>query len=128
VSDPHGYLDTDQLDRLQVAAKNLVVALPDFTMLSVLAPGVSSGGVPRAESAAARCDVPAAVRAGSISTGDTTLSAAPTWTTCFPSGESYSLLQRTVDGSTTTLLADGAVLQNSTITQREARRPRGCST
>lgn len=117
VADTGGFLAPEQLDRLEGAAARIVVAEPDFSMLRALAPGVGFGGVPASGTADAGCDIPEAERAGTITTGTRSLSAGAGWTGCFASGEAFALVRGVEGGTTTSLLADGIVLQNATITE-----------
>lgn len=119
VADTGGLLGAEQLRRLRDATSDLVVAEPGFELLRTIAPDVALGGAPTTDTAKAGCAVPAAERAGTITTGERSLSTdSPDWAVCFPTGEagaSAGMLQRTTSGSTVTLVADGGVLLNDSI-------------
>lgn len=131
-----GYLDDDQLHDLAGIAPRLVVADPDFAQLQAFAPLVGSGGVSSAKELTAQCDVPAAVRAESVSTGGATLGIGVgddvdgqgdevqgndvDLIGCFPtegnSGTTYAMVTQVTAGEQVTLVADTAVFSNETIT------------
>ncbi len=123
--DEQGYLLKDQLAAMAGLASRVVLADPDFLTLQTLAPEVGFGGVSGAESLAASCAVPAAVTAGSISPGGSTLTLIQPNATgqdatavvgCFPSGEkTFSLIERTASARTLTLVADTSVFSNDEI-------------
>lgn len=118
-ADPEGYLTTDQLTDVGTLSDRIVVADPDFAALQALAPEVGFGGVSTADTLTAQCAVPAAERAGEISPGGKTLGLAADaagYTGCFPSdGDVYSVIERTLDDRTLTLVADRAVFANDEI-------------
>jgi hypothetical protein len=118
-ADTEGYLDTGQIARIGTLAPRLVVADPNFATLQALAPEVGFGGVSTADSLSADCDLTAAGRAGTISPGGKTLRVAPDtagYTVCFPGDDgSYSVIERTADERTVTLVADTAVFANDKI-------------
>ena len=122
-SDAAGYLDAAGLAEMAALAPRTVLADPHFAALQALAPGVGFGGVSGADSLPAECDLTAAVKAGELSPGGTTLTligqdgpGRATLTGCFPSdGDRYSLIERTVGDHTLTLLADGSKLSNGSI-------------
>ena len=118
--DADGLLDTSQLRRAGALAESTVVVSPSFEALEALATGVRSGGAPKHDSLDARCSLRPATQAGSITAGTRTLSSPDdTWTGCFPDGGNrYGVLQAMDGGRTTTLIADGALLRNDTITGR----------
>lgn len=72
-SDPNGWLQEAQLKRLDQAGGHTVLAAPSFETLQVFAPGIRSAGRVSApdggSSLDARCEVPAAIAAGTISAG-----------------------------------------------------------
>lgn len=121
--DPEEYLDPERLAAMSTLAPRTVVVEPRFRTLQELAPEVGFGGVSEAASPRADCDLPAAVKAGTISPGGRTLTliepgepGQATLTGCFPSDEdTYSLVERVEDGRTLTLLPDAAVLSNGSI-------------
>lgn len=108
-SDVNGYLSGEQLAEVRDLAAHLVVIEPDFDTLGALAPGLALAGPPaNEEPLEAQCEVPAAVRAGTISsggqayrvTGDGSADTNTHFTTCFPAGDgSYSMLQGTTDNA-----------------------------
>ncbi|MCU1636439.1 MAG: hypothetical protein JWQ68_1678 [Cryobacterium sp.] len=123
--DEEGYLGDQQLHAVAQLATRTVVADPDFQALRTLAPGVRFGGVALEEdSAEARCDLPAAANAGTLSPGGGTLtlpdasadvSSAPgaTWTGCFPRGnDAFSVIERAEGRQTLTLVAPKEVFTN----------------
>ncbi|MEJ3403502.1 DUF4350 domain-containing protein [Rathayibacter sp. YIM 133350] len=120
LTDPQGLLSAGQLRRLAASAEAIVMAEPSFDALKALAPAVRHGGRPSGQTATAQCDVPAATRAGRISTSEATLGATSAdWTGCFPAGKHrFSLVQGDRQGAQLTLLASGAPLRNDTIGQQ----------
>ncbi len=123
LSDENGFLSGDQLAPLLALPHRTVVAEPTFTLLDAVAPGVGFGGVSTADSLSADCGVPAARAAGTLSPGGSTLRIVGTDTTdgtesigCFPSGDgTYSVVERSHDGRTLTLVAQPAVFRNDGI-------------
>ena len=121
--DPEEYLDSEQLAAMAAIGPRTVVVEPHFRALQVLAPEVGFGGVSDAASLQADCGLPAAVKAGTISPGGSTLTliepdepGQAKLTGCFPSDEdTFSLVQRVEDGRTLTLLPDTAVLSNGGV-------------
>ncbi|MEO6201296.1 MAG: DUF4350 domain-containing protein [Cryobacterium sp.] len=121
--DPEDYLGVTQLTAMAGLAPRTVVVEPHFRALQALAPEVGFGGVSPAPSLAARCDLPAAVKAGAMSPGGPTLTllaldapGAAELTGCFPSDEdTFSVVQRVENGQTLTLVADTAVTSNGSI-------------
>lgn len=128
--DEQGYLTEGQLAEMAELAPRTVVAAPDFLTLQTLAPEVGFGGVSGAESLAASCSVPAAVKAGTLSPGGSTLTliepgaaqpdapaqGATVLAGCFPSGEkAFALIERAGSGRTLTLLADTSAFGNTQI-------------
>lgn len=124
-SDTNGYLSEEQLMAMAGLAPRTVVAGPDFLTLQTLAPEVGFGGVSGAGELAAGCELPAAVRAGTLSPGGRTLTllrpdapgrAAAELAGCFPSGENaFSLIERAASGRTLTLVAHTSVFSNDAI-------------
>ncbi len=119
--DETGFLPSRSLRQLPALAPRLVVASPNFEALRALAPGVGFAGLSEADDLGARCELPAADRAGSISPGGRTLrltGAATGYTGCFPGGDgTYSVVERETDAGTTTLVAPTAVFSNDQITE-----------
>lgn len=118
-ADTEGYLNADQLAEVGTLAPRLVAADPGFLALQAWAPAVGFGGVSSAETLTAQCAVPAAEAAEQISPGGKSLGLAadtPGYTGCFPSGTgTFSMVQRTTDSGTVTLVADTAVFANDEI-------------
>jgi len=120
--DANGYLTALQLRQMAGLAPRTVIAAPDFLTLDTLAPGMGFGGVSAAKPLTAHCDLPAARRAGELSSGGDTLRPgdAPAGTTrvgCFPGGNgTFSLVTQTTDAGTLTFVAPTAVFANGTIT------------
>ncbi|WBM79520.1 DUF4350 domain-containing protein [Cryobacterium breve] len=88
-TDPNGYLTNDQISAMAALAPRTVVVAPGFLLLQTLAPAVGFGGVADSlDGAGDRCDLPAAIRAGSVAPGGKTLSlpADSAERGCFPSG------------------------------------------
>jgi hypothetical protein len=91
VYDPNGYLDARHLRALRSLAASTVLVRPDFATLRALAPHVTAAGAPLSTTATipARCDLPAAEKAGRISAPQSTYrltTAADAGDTgCFPS-------------------------------------------
>lgn len=118
-SDPDGLLSAEQLTAMAKLAPRTIVASPDFLTLQTLAPAVGFGGVSQATASPARCTLPAAVRADTVSPGGPTLTIpaeADGLTGCFPSGDNaYALIQSVASDNTLTLLADGTLFNNERI-------------
>lgn len=92
VYDEFGILSGDQVERLGEAAERFVVADPGFEALDAIAPGVRLAGVATGPLDAPGCDVPAAERAGALSTGLGLVrvdddAAADGWVGCFADGD-----------------------------------------
>lgn len=118
--DEGGYLTADRLPDIATLAGRTVVVSPDFLALQALAPGLGFGGVSDAEELTADCDVPAAVRAGTLSPGGSTLRvtepAGSEYTGCFPSaGDTFSVVQRATASTTVTFVAPTGVFTNDEI-------------
>lgn len=120
--DANGYLTAGQLRDLARLAPRTVIAAPDFLTLHTLAPGMGFGGVSSADPLEARCDLPAARRAGTLSSGGDTLRPgdAPgdvTRTGCFPGGDgTFSVVTQATDAGMLTFVAPAEVFQNGHIT------------
>jgi len=124
VYDEDGFLDSDRLDTLAGLAPRTIVADPDFSTLRALAPEVGFGGLSDVKPLAARCSVPAAVAAGSLSPDGDTLTLPPDAAGagpavlhgCFPGGANrFSVIERSTSDRTLTLLADPTVFSNDKI-------------
>ena len=133
--DEQDFLNERQLAAMAELTPRTVVAAPNFLTLQTLAPDVGFGGVSDAESLAASCAVPAAVKAGTLSPGGSTLTliepdavqpdasghdASGQGETilagCFPSSENaFSLIERAASGRTITLIADASAFTNAQI-------------
>ena len=120
IFDPSSYLSASQLRELGSTGSTMVLVQPDFTMLRVLAPTVSSVGASSEDATvAASCDLPAALKAATIrGAGELYSIESPATTTgCFPTAAGRFLLTstRSAPGATVTVLGTTAVLTNSTI-------------
>ena len=119
-TDPNGYLSNDQLSTLAGLAPRTVVVAPDFLLLQTLAPSVGFGGVADSfDGPGARCDLPAAIRAGGVAPGGKTLSlpADSAERGCFPSGRgSFAVVGVTLPSTELTLVADDGIFSNEEIT------------
>lgn len=118
--DENGFLPADRLPDVAALATRTVVISPDFVALQALAPGLGFGGVSDAKELAADCDVPAAIRAGTLSPGGATLrvteSADAGYTGCFPSDEdTFSFVQRATEAGTLTFIPSTDVFGNDTV-------------
>ncbi|WP_345069417.1 DUF4350 domain-containing protein [Leifsonia kafniensis] len=119
-ADENGYLSAAQITQLLRLPSRAVVSEPDFTFLDAVAPGVGFGGVSTADALSADCSVPAAIRAGTLSPGGTTLrivdESSPDMTGCFPSGDgAFSMVEVARGGQSLTLVAQPAVFRNDEI-------------
>ncbi|TFB85805.1 DUF4350 domain-containing protein [Cryobacterium algoricola] len=119
-TDPNGYLSNDQLSTLAGLAPRTVVVAPDFLLLQTLAPSVGFGGVADSfDGPGARCDLPAAIRAGGVAPGGKTLSlpADSAERGCFPSGRgSFAVVEVALPSTELTLVADDGIFSNEEIT------------
>jgi hypothetical protein len=118
--DADGYLTRGQLKTMSGLATRTVIADPNFDAILALSPDVGFGGLAASDPRTAGCGIPAAVKAGRVSTGGKTLSItanADGVTGCFPSGgTAFAMVSRTIADRTLTLVADTAVFRNDTIT------------
>lgn len=122
--DPHTYLGASRLRQMKNLAAKTVLVDPGFRALDTLAPGVKAAGVASGgTSPQARCAVPAAAKAGSISatgktyrlTGTGAEPAAPKPIGCFRSaGGAYSFVQ-TTDATARTSAAHPSPAHPSTV-------------
>ena len=118
-TDPGGYLTADRISAMAALAPRTVVVAPDFLVLQTLAPAVGFGGVADSlDGPGDRCDLPAAIRAGSVAPGGKTLSlpADSAETGCFPSGRSsFAVVGATLPSTDLTLVADDGIFSNDEI-------------
>ena len=137
-TDPDGLLTGDRYRDLAALAPRTVVVDPGFLALQSLAPGIGFGGESSAETLTARCAVPAAEAAETLSPGGRTLGiggssqssndSATDVVGCFPSGDDrFSVVQLTpqptdsaTDSATDsltelTLVADATLFSNEKI-------------
>jgi hypothetical protein len=118
-ADTEGYLGADQLAEVGALAGRTVVADPGFLTLQTLAPAVGFGGVSTADTLTAQCSIAAAQAAEEIAPGGKSFGLAadsPGYTGCFPGGDgTFSMIERTTDDGTLTLVADTAVFANDEI-------------
>ncbi|HEY8589433.1 MAG TPA: DUF4350 domain-containing protein [Naasia sp.] len=113
-------LDADRIERLGELADRIVVVEPTSDVLEAYAPGVAFAGFPDTEGALpAECDVPAAVRAGSVVPGDSSFSPVDGGdgaAFCFADDDdTYQLAQVPHGSGAITLLADGEPFGNERI-------------
>ncbi|MGR2753236.1 DUF4350 domain-containing protein [Agromyces arachidis] len=119
--DDPGFLDRDGLVSLSRAADRLVVAAPDFAALEVLAPGVRLAGVADGAIDDVACDVPAAVRAGGLSDGQSLLTvdddaASSGFAGCFADGDAFAVVAGVApDGAEVVLVGSTAPFVNETV-------------
>ena len=135
-TDPDGFLTADQYGDLAGTLRRTVLVDPNFLALQALAPEVGFGGDSSADALTAKCRLPAAVAAQTLSPGGRTLgiggrddgndgagendSAEADVVGCFPSGDDrFSVVQisaQPTDGATElTLIADAALFSNEKI-------------
>lgn len=124
VHDPNAFLTDDSRDGLVGLGDTLVLIAPDFALLEALAPGVLAAGTPDDDLLQAGCDLPAAVRADTVSPGGEAyrLAEGIDAETCLVSdsegvADSYSLVILDEGGSTVTVLGATDTLANGAITQ-----------
>lgn len=116
-----GLLERDGLARLARAADRLVVAGPGFGALEVLAPGVRLAGVASGPLDQVACELPAAVRAGELSDGQSLLTvddeaAASGFAGCFADGDAYAVVAGTApDGAEIALVGSTAPFTNERV-------------
>jgi hypothetical protein len=122
VDDSDGLLTDDRIEELGALASRLVLVAPPSALLERYLPSVSYGGVPEAEGALEpACDVPSAVRAGSISSSESSFqpvdASDPAAIYCYldDSGRAQ-LVQSTDDSRTVTALAESTPFQNENVT------------
>jgi len=118
--DEGGYLPADRLPDVTALSARTVVVSPDFLTLTTLAPGLGFGGVSDADELTADCDVAAAVRAGTLSPGGSTLriteSARDEYTGCFPSDDdTFAMVQRVTASDALTFVAPTGAFTNDEI-------------
>ncbi|MCU1576364.1 MAG: Secreted protein [Leifsonia sp.] len=120
VYDPSGYLDSARLGELRGIAGTMVLVDPSFAELTALTPGVRAAGTAQAKGTlSANCSLPAAIKAGSISSprkAYRVTGAGPTG--CFPAdSNAFALVTSTSAGSTVHVLGSTDVLSNEGITR-----------
>ena len=118
VVDPEHYLPTARLEQLARASDRLVLLTPDRNALEAVAPGVRLAGVVGARTLPASCDLPAAVRAGSVSGagGGFRVDDSARATSCFPSGAGVrSVVDLTHDGVHVTVVGARSVFTNAAV-------------
>lgn len=120
VHDPNAFLSDESFTGLETLDSPLVLLSPDFAMLERLAPGVLSAGTPDDDPLEAGCDLPAAVRADTVSPGGASyrVSDGVEASTCLRSdsdgADAYSLI--VLGGATpVTVLGATDALTNATI-------------
>ncbi|MFF2390789.1 DUF4350 domain-containing protein [Agromyces sp. NPDC058104] len=123
--DEFGLLDEQRLGRLAMFADRLVVVEPGFTALEALAPGVRLAGAASGALDDVACDLPAAERAGALSTGQRLFTideeaVADGWAGCFRDGEyGYALATGPSSGDGRLVLVGATTpFENGRITER----------
>jgi len=90
------YLSDDALGALFAAAEDVVLIGPRARSVELLIPAASTGGFGSSDPVAPGCELPEAVRAGTIIVGRTfdtgSSGASDRVTVCYPSGDGYGLL------------------------------------
>lgn len=120
--DAAGYLTADQLRQAQGLAAVTVLLEPSFDQLQALAPEVALAGT-SGTSLDASCDLPAARKAGTITTADGSgyrvVDTSADATQCFRTGDDvYSLVQLDRGGSTLVVLGASSALTNEHIIEK----------
>lgn len=125
VFDEFGLLDEQRLGRLAMFADRLVVVEPGFTALEALAPGVRLAGAASGALDDVACELPAAERAGSLSTDQRLVTIdedaiADGWAGCFRDGEyGYALATGPSTGDGQLVLVGATTpFENGRITER----------
>ncbi len=116
VYDPEHLLPTERLTRLAARADHVVLLAPDRDQLAALAPGVRAAGAVASRTLRASCDLPAAVRAGTISGKGAgyRVDAAAGATACFPSGGGVrSVVELRHGGTRVTVIGATGLLTNA---------------
>nr|BFE86713.1 DUF4350 domain-containing protein [Planobispora longispora] len=86
---------------------------PVTQALQELAPGVSAGALTDVKSRAPECEVPAAVKAGTVMIGGTSYNPPRGWTGCY----NGSLISGAADGRTVTVLGSGEFMTNRRLAE-----------
>ncbi|MEV7965213.1 DUF4350 domain-containing protein [Sphaerisporangium sp. NPDC088356] len=109
------YLGDDDITTLSRtrADRMIVGTVPG---LSTLAPGITASGQASVRSREPRCDLPAAVRAGSAFTGGGALTVPARSIGCYPGADGPSLV-RSFGTPTVTVVADGAFMTNQRLAE-----------
>ncbi|WP_432888868.1 DUF4350 domain-containing protein [Kribbella sp. CA-245084] len=96
---PAGSLGRPDLERIaQARWSHLVLIRPGSRALEILAPGVQqTGDVLSSRSREAQCDLPAAVRAGTVTVSGPTYSAPPAAVACYGDGINNTVVRLEVD-------------------------------
>ena len=118
VVDPDHYLPTARLEELAKSADHVVLLSPGRDALAALAPGVRAAGTVGARTLSASCDLPAAVRAGTVSgTGSGyRVDSSARATSCFPSGDRVrSVVDLSHDGLRVTVVGTTSVFTNEAV-------------
>lgn len=117
--DENGFFPSTGLRDLAELGARTVVVSPDFALLRELAPSVGFGGVSSEKTLTARCDLPAAERAGTMSPGGTTLRVTGTAsgvTGCFPGeDDTFSVVRQQTADRSLTLVAPATAFTNEEI-------------
>ena len=133
VYDPSSFLDSEQLRSLNGVFATIVLVRPDFDALNALAPGVHDAGAAGAPvDTDARCDLPAATRAGriaapghaysvGISSGSGSGSGSGASIGCFPHRDNaFTIVSTRLDagtGSNVVVVGSTDVFDNQHITE-----------
>lgn len=121
VDDSDRILTGDRIDQLGALGSRLVLVAPSSDLLDRYLPAAAYGGVPEeAGEIEAGCDLPAAVRAGSITGSEASLQPVdpdqPGATFCYLDDSGRAQLVQTTDGElTVTALADSTAFQNENV-------------
>ncbi|WP_022888350.1 DUF4350 domain-containing protein [Agromyces italicus] len=125
VFDEFGLLDEQRLSRLAMFADRLVVVEPGFAALEALAPGVRLAGAASGAVDEVECELPAAERAGSLSTGQRLFTlddeaTADGWQGCFRDGDhGYAVATGPSSGDGRIVLVGATTpFENGRITER----------
>jgi hypothetical protein len=118
VYDPSHYLDSQQLASIPDLAANVIVVSPGKAAVHDLDPSISLIGT-AAAAPAARCSLPAAVKAARIADGGhayRVTAGATSYARCFPSGDNdFSLVQHSTKTSTFTVVGTTNAFTNRYI-------------
>ncbi|WP_405056189.1 DUF4350 domain-containing protein [Kribbella sp. NBC_01505] len=114
---PNGSLDRADWQRIADAGwSHLILIRPSPRELEVLAPGVkSTGQVLVSDSREPDCDLPAAVKAGTVTAGGTSYSAPQGATTCYGDGINHTVIRIETGGRTVDVIGTSRSFTNSEL-------------